>query len=87
MINDFIIGFINLVDNFFNSLDLFSLLTDLITKMNTYQTYVSTFQTYLSSAYFIFGKPMVMYVLGFSITIFALKCIGALVMIVGQFVP
>lgn len=55
--------------------------------MNTYQSYVSTFQTYLSSAYFIFGKPMVIYVLGFSVTIFAIKCIGALIMIVGQFVP
>lgn len=87
MINDFIIGFISLVDNFLYNLNFFTFLSDLITKMNTYTNYVSTFQTYLSSAYFIFGKPLVMYVVGFSITIFAIKVIGAIVMIVGQFIP
>lgn len=87
MITDLIVSFINWVDSVYSSMGLFTALSNLITKINTYQSYTLQFQNYLSGAYFIFGKPMVIYVISVSGTIFIITIIGALVNIISQFIP
>lgn len=87
MINDIIIGIINAFDVMLTHFDLFELLQDLTDKLDLYQTYMNEATPYLSGAYFIFGKPLIIYTVGLAATVFAIKFIGALVMIVGQFVP
>lgn len=87
MINDIIIKLIQYLDLFFSDLTLFTKLSQLQTALNTYQSYINDFQYYLSGAYFIFGKPLIIFVVGLSATVFTIKLIGAVVMIVGQFIP
>lgn len=87
MITDLFIKGIEFLDMMLSRLSFFTKLSDLITTLNTYQTYINDFQYYLSGAYFIFGKPLIIFVLGLSATVFAIKLIGAIVMIVGQFIP
>lgn len=87
MLTDFIIFCINFLDSILSGMSFFDKLQSLITTLNTYQTYINDFQYYLSGAYFIFGKPLIIFVVGLSATVFAVKLIGAIVMIVGQFIP
>lgn len=87
MLTDFIVSIITTFDNILSGFDLFQLLEDLITQLNTYQSYINEFQVYLSGAFYIFGKPLIIFVLGISGTVFLIKLVMAIVMIVGQFVP
>ena len=87
MITDLIVSLIQFLDQVLDSLGIFNSLSDLITSLGTYQTYLNDFQTYLSGAYFIFGKPLIIFVLTLSGTVFIIKVVMAIVMIVGQFVP
>lgn len=87
MINDMIISFINWVDGVYSNMGLFTALSDIITKINTYQSYVNDMQYYIRGAYFIFGKPLIIYVISISATIFIITIIGAIVNIVSQFIP
>ena len=87
MITDMIISFINWVDSVYSSMGLFTALNNIITQINTYQSYVNDMQYYIRGAYFIFGKPMIIYVISLSATIFIITIIGAIVNIVSQFIP
>ena len=87
LITDMIISLINFIDSLLYNSGIFTKISDLITSLGTYQTYLNDFQTYLSGAYFIFGKPLIIFVLGLSGTVFLIKLVMAIVMIVGQFVP
>ena len=87
MINDLIVSFINWVDNIYSSMGLFNALSNIITQINTYQFYINDFHYYLRGAYFILGKPMIIYVITVSGTIFIITIIGAIVNIISQFIP
>ena len=87
MITDFIIAVINAFDLMLSSFDLFEMLEDLLDHLDLYQSYMNDATVYLSGAYFIFGKPLIIYTVSLAATVFAIKLIGAIVMIVGQFVP
>ena len=87
MITDLIVALINFLDQVLEALNVFDSISDLITSLGTYQTYLNDFQNYLSGAYFIFGKPLIIFVLGLSGTVFLIKLVMAIVMIVGQFFP
>ncbi len=87
MLTDFVISLIQFIDNIVSGLSLFDLLNELVVKMNTYQSYINEFQVYLSGAFYVFGKPLIIFVLGASATVFIIKLVMAIVMIVGQFVP
>lgn len=87
MITDLIVSLINFLDQILDVLGIFDSLSDLISTLGTYQTYLNDFQNYLSGAYFIFGKPLIIFVLTLSGTVFIIKVVMAIVMIVGQFVP
>ena len=87
MITNLFINGIEFLDGILTSLHLFSYLSDLLVKLNEYQNYITEFQRYLSGAYYIFGKPLVIYVLSCSAIVFGIKLVGAIVFIVGQFVP
>lgn len=87
MITDLISNFILWVDSIFNNIGLYSALSTIITKINTYQSYVNDMQYYVRGAYFIFGKPLIIFVLSISATIFIVSLIGAIVNIVSQFIP
>ena len=87
MITDVIIAIINAFDLMLSSFDLFQILEDLTGQIDLYQTYMNDATVYLSGAYFIFGKPLIIYTVSLAATVFAIKLIGAIVMIVGQFVP
>lgn len=87
MITDFVISLIQFIDNIVSGLSLFELLNELVVKMNAYQSYINEFQVYLSGAFYVFGKPLIIFVLSASATVFIIKLVMAIVMIVGQFVP
>lgn len=87
MINDLIVSFIEWVDGVYSSMGLFTALSNIITQINTYQSYINDFQYYLRGAYFILGKPLIIYVVTVSGTIFVIAIIGALVNIISQFIP
>lgn len=87
MWTDFIIFIIGWADDMFTSFDFYQELDSLITTLNTYQTYINDFQYYLSGAYFIFGKPLIIFCLTVSGGIFIISLIGAIVNIVSQFIP
>lgn len=87
MITTLIVNFINWADGVYSDMGLYTALSDLLTKINTYQTYINDFQSYLSGAYFIFGKPLIIFVVSVSGTIFIISIVGALVNIISQFIP
>lgn len=59
----------------------------LIDHIGQYETYTATFQQYLGGVYFIFGKPLCMYIITTFFIVFAIRLIMAIVMLVGQFIP
>lgn len=87
MINDILIHIVTWFDTIFSNLDLYSALNNILTVITKYKDYAYDIQYYLSGAYFIFGKSMVLFVLGASAIVFTIKLIGAIVMIVSQFIP
>lgn len=87
MINDIIIKLLLVLDGLYDSLGLFDLVSDLFDKISVYENYTNDIQYYLSGAYFIFGKPLIIFLVSVGATIFVIKLVGAIVMIVGQFIP
>lgn len=87
MINDIIIGLINLFNNLINSTALITNLNEILSYLTQIEQHSATLQSYLSGAYFFVGKPLVLYVIGFSGVVFIVNITGAIIMIVGQFIP
>ena len=87
MINDLIVGLITLFNNFINSTSLIINLNEMLSYLQLFENYSVDFQTYLSGAYFFVGKPLILYVIGFSAIIFTVNLAGAIIMIVSQFIP
>lgn len=87
MVNDIIIALFEILDKLITLSGLFNLLSDLLDKLSVIQTYSNDIQYYLSGAYFFLGKPLIIFVISVATTCFLIKLIGALVMIIGQFIP
>lgn len=87
MINDIIIGLINLFNNLINSTALITNLNEILSYLTQIELHSATLQSYLSGAYFFVGKSLVIYVIGFSGVVFIVNITGAIIMIVGQFIP
>lgn len=87
MINKLVDVFISILDWFYDFFDL-SYYFDF---WNTLTGYISqkhsTFETILEGIYFFMGKNLVIFVWNFSIAVFVLAIVFALINLIGQFVP
>lgn len=82
MINDIVIFFLNSINTFYTNLGLSTRLNDLITKLNKPFDYVEDFKYYLSGVYYIFGKTLIMYIIGVAIVVIAVRLIVAIINLV-----
>lgn len=87
MINDFLTLPLELLSQLLTTIGLVQLLADLLVKLNTVFNYTEEIHYYLSGAYFIFGRPLLGFVLTSSGIVFVVKFVMAIVMIVSQFIP
>lgn len=87
MVNDILLKLIFIFDDIISATGLLDYVQEIIVKLSTYETYIDDIQYYLSGAYFFLGKPLIIFVVGVSATVFAIKLIGAIVMIISQFIP
>lgn len=87
VINDIISNLILSLADFYTSSGLHTAVTNLIDKLDDWQTYSSLFSTYLSGLYFLFGKALILYIVGVFTAVFLVRLIFAVVNLIGQFVP
>ena len=87
MINDLIIKLIHLFDGLYNSFGVSSLFEDLLESASTFESYTTEFSYYLSGLYFVFGKPLIVFIVGVFSVVFMIRLVMAIVNIVGQFIP
>lgn len=87
VINDIISKLILSLADLYNSAGLHTALSNLIDKLDDWQTYSSLFADYMSGVYFLFGKALIIYIIGVFIAVFAVRLLFAVVNLIGQFVP
>ena len=87
VINDIISKLILSLADLYNSAGLHTALSSLIDKLDDWQSYSTLFAEYMSGVYFLFGKALVVYIVGVFITVFVVRLLFAVVMLIGQFVP
>lgn len=87
MLEDILRFFVNFFDKLLIHIGLTSLISNLISYTDDWQQYQSTFNNYLSGVYFIFGKPLVIYMVTLFAIIVSIRIIMAFVNIIGQYVP
>ena len=87
MINDLISNLIIAFDDLLSRLGLYTKFTELVGYLDDFIQYKSEFNKYLSGVYYIFGKPLVMYLIGVFVVIVSVRIIFAIVHLIGQFVP
>lgn len=79
MINDLISKLIQNLDNLLINTGLYTKITELIGYLDDYQSYTTEFHKYLSGVYFVFGKPLVMYIIGVFVVIVVIRILFAVI--------
>ena len=87
MINDLISNLIIAFDDFLTNLGLYTKFAILIGYLDDYQTYTTEFNKYLTGVYFIFGKPLVIYMVSIFVLVVVIRIVFSVVHLIGQFVP
>lgn len=82
MITDIITGILNAYDSIYTSFGLTAKISQLIFNLTAYQDYINDFRYYFSGVYFIFGKALVVYVVGVAVTVLLIRVTMAIVNIV-----
>ena len=87
MINDIISKLIVAFDDLLSRIGLYTKFTELVGYLDDFVQYKTEFNKYLSGVYYIFGKPLVMYIIGVFVVVVSVRIIFAVVNLIGQFVP
>lgn len=87
VINDIISNLILSLADFYTSSGLHTAVSSLIDKLDDWQQYSVLFSEYLSGVYFLFGKALVLYIVGVFTAVFLVRLFFAVVNLIGQFVP
>lgn len=87
MINKLIDVFLNILDWFYDFFDLAHYFDFWNTLTGNLAQQHSTLQTILEGIYFFMGKTLVVFVWDFSIAVFVMAIIFAIINLIGQFVP
>lgn len=87
MINDIITGLISFLSSLYTNLGLHTAFSGLLDLLDDFQQYQTLFNEYLSGVYFLFGKGLVIYMVGAFLTILLVRVVFAVINIVGQFIP
>ena len=74
MINDIISGLISLLSSLYTNLGLHTAFSGLLDLLDDFQQYSSLFNEYLAGVYFLFGKGLVIYMVGAFLTIVSISC-------------
>ena len=82
MITDIFSSFITGFDEFYTSFGLTAKISELITLLTKYEDFVQDFRYYASGVYFIFGKPLVVYMVSVAVAVLVIRLILAIVNIV-----
>lgn len=87
MINKLVDVFISVLDWFYDFFDLSYYFDFWNTLTGNIAQEHATFETILEGIYFFMGKSLVVFVWDFSIAVFVLAIVFALINLIGQFVP
>ena len=87
MINKLVDVFLNILDWFYNFFDLANYFDFWNTLTGNLSANHDTIQTILRGIYFFMGKTLVVFVWDFSIAVFCMAIIFAIINLIGQFVP
>lgn len=87
MINDIIIKLIESFSDIYTRIGLHTLISNLIGYLDDWQSYSTLFNEYLSGVYFLFGKALVVYIVGVFAVVIVIRIAFAIVNLIGQFVP
>lgn len=79
MITDIVKSILQFFDTLYTNLGVSSFIADLIDKLDKPFEYIGDFSYYISGVYYVFGKPLVMYVIGVITVILAIRIILAVV--------
>lgn len=78
MITDIFIKVVEFFNTLYTNFQISQKISDLLSRLNEYQTYLPDFKKYISGVYFIFGKPLVTYMVGVAVSLFSLRLAIAL---------
>lgn len=79
MITDIVKSILQFFDTLYTNLGVSSFIADLIDKLDKPFEFIGDFSYYISGVYYVFGKPLVMYVIGVITVILAIRIILAVV--------
>lgn len=79
MITDIVKSILQFFDTLYTNLGVSSFIADLIDKLDKPFEFIGEFSYYISGVYYVFGKPLVMYVIGVITVILAIRIILAVV--------
>lgn len=79
MITDIVKSILQFFDTLYTNLGVSSFIADLIDKLDKPFEFIGDFSYYISGVYYVFGKPLVMYVIGVITVILAIRIIFAVV--------
>lgn len=78
MITDIFIKIIEFFNTLYVNFQISQKISDLLSRLNEYQNYLPDFKKYIGGVYFIFGKPLVTYIVGVAVSLFTLRIAIAL---------
>ena len=79
MITDIVKSILQFFDTLYTNLGVSSFIADLIDKLDKPFEFIGDFSYYISGVYYVFGKSLVMYVIGVITIILAIRIILAVV--------
>ena len=79
MITDIVKSILQFFDTLYTNLGVSSFIADLIDKLDKPFEFIGDFSYYISGVYYVFGKSLVMYVIGVITVILAIRIILAVV--------
>lgn len=79
MITDIVKSILQFFDTLYTNLGVSSFIADLIDKLDKPFEFIGDFSYYISGVYYVFGKPLCMYVIGVITVILAIRIILAVV--------
>lgn len=82
MITDIVKALITFFDTTYQSLDISTHLAELLDKLNKPFDFVEIFSYFIQGAYFVFGKPLFVYMISVIVIILAIRIIMAIVNLV-----
>ena len=82
MITDIVKSILQFFDTLYINLGVSSFIADLIDKLDKPFEFIGDFSYYISGVYYVFGKPLVIYLIGVITVILAIRIILAVVNLV-----